>query len=212
MGGVHLIVILLVIGFIELLIKLVEINELGKRIEFFNIYHSMYVDYCNSMGIKSDKYDWLIKNCTKMQEELGDFGQVDFKPPFSNYYIKNYLILINGLSEIRTNFNNGFGSELAIKIDELLNMYGGWLNNEKDKKIKNLYNPIILINEGIKRLLSMPIVILFEIGVISPKSKSKYITSVLFKILTNIVTLVSFLSSIITILQFLGFDIFSLLV
>ena len=67
------------------------------------------------------------------------------------------------------------------------------------KEIKRTFNPLYDLTSGIKVILGIPLDILYSIGLISSKNLTKIKDNVLFKILGGIISLLTFLSTIMSI-------------
>ena len=75
----------------------------------------------------------------------------------------------------------------------------GIIDEYRKNEIRRLFNPIYDLTSSIKAILGIPIDILFSVGLISSKSLSKVKDSVLFKLCSGIISILTFLSVIITI-------------
>lgn len=51
-----------------------------------------------------------MMNSSKMQTMMRSYGVASYKPPFANYMYKNYQLVINGIREIKDNFQRAAGS------------------------------------------------------------------------------------------------------
>lgn len=195
---IYLIVIALII---EVLNKVKILIDFRKRKYYLYEFLSKYDSYMSSEGRDSESLAWLIRNGDRMQEEIGSFGIVDFKPPFSNYYIKNYSLIINGLSNIAQYYRNGLGrSEEAHLIFETLLRYEGWIDNSYINIKKSFLNPIALISDGLKKIMSIPLWIMKWSGLLNGNKYDTVSKSFIYTIITAFMSFVTILSGIITII------------
>ena len=88
--------------------------------------------------------------------------------------------------------------------DDLLRRHVGNLTKAIDEQKKYLWNPFSCFGEGIRWLIGLPWQLLVWLGIIKPDRRKAVQENALFRLVGGIITLVGFLSSIITIL--LGWD------
>lgn len=80
----------------------------------------------------------------------------------------------------------------------------GTLRNFEQNKRKNMFNPFSCFSDGIKFIVSLPILLLNWFGFISDENTRKVKHSWLIKFLNFIFTLIGFISAIMTIIM--GWD------
>jgi len=204
MKDILIFVVMIVIILIELVFKLSLLFSISRRKEFLSKYSNTFVDYCNSRGEKYDNYTWLIRNSNRMQNEIGSFGIADYKPPFQNYYIRNYPVILNGINEVRQEFSMGISSQRCHLVLDTLLRYDGWIVEFHSKTVKSIFNPLVLLKDGIKRVLSIPFLILKTLGVISNNLLLNIRENYLFNLISSIITLIGIVSGLMTII--LGWD------
>lgn len=199
MDRFYILIILVLIIILEIGIKFYEMMKLQDRISFLNEFNDKFVEYCNGKGKNNDLYTWLIRKSNKMQSEIGIFGIVDYKAPYTNHIINNFQLILNGLPKTRDDFINNPGSQHAVLVNEALLRYGGWLEELVESLRKTITNPFILLIDGIKSILSLPILILHEIKLLPVNIYQKLRDNIIDKFLAGIITLISIVSGIITI-------------
>jgi len=197
------------IGFIEVykrhsrVIKKIEFASeyRNKFVEFGNKYFKNYERWNRSGNLDSELYVWLTMNVSKIQNYVGSFGVMSYKPAFQNYMINNYQIIINTIPKFREgqveNFDVG-------AVDDCLLRYIGHLEEYSKETLRNLKNPVIWFREGFKEIISIPIFILNWFGIFSSRTVNSIMDSIIYKILTGIIALVTFVSGLVTII--LGYD------
>jgi hypothetical protein len=90
---------IIVAGFLTLYARRAKLSD---RLEFAGEFRNRFVKYCNSEGQDTETYNWLILNCNKMQTQMGKYGVYRaFRPPYENYIINNYPIVLNMIPEVR---------------------------------------------------------------------------------------------------------------
>ena len=186
-----------------------------RNIEYLNFaseYLDQFAKYISSRGDDLETYSWLLKRSNKFQNQMGSYGVLGFfKPPYQNYQIRNYPVIVNILPEIRKLFNDRlFQDTIGQYVELMQNMmvsYIGVLENYSDIKSKEILNPIIWFREGIKSITSFPVFVLNWIGVISITTLDRMTSNFLFKFLSRLVALAGLVSAVMTIA--LGWDQFS---
>lgn len=197
------------IGFIEVykqhsrVIKKIEFASeyRNKFVAFGKKYFKNYEHWSRSANLDSELYVWLTMNVSKIQKYLGSFGVMSYKPAFQNYMINNYQIIINTIPKFREGQVEKFD---VGAVDDCLLRYIGHLEEYSKETLRNLKNPVIWFREGFKEIISIPIFILNWFGIFSSRTVNSIMDSIIYKILTGIIALVTFVSGLVTII--LGYD------
>lgn len=198
------VLILVIIGFVKMINQKLKIIE---NTDFIKLYRDKFVDFSNSFISRVqnsnsfvfdfEAYNWLIMNSVKAQEILQGWGYINYKPAFKSYYINNYPIILNTLPKFRSNDLEMF--DLNSVDDSILRCLG-------DLEVKfiyvsqNFYNPIVLFKEGVKEVLSWPILFLFWFGLLNDRTLDSIKHSGIFSFFAGIISLVAFISGLVTIL------------
>lgn len=200
----------MIFSFIGLVIIgiIVNIFDIRKRIDEYNFANDYYEKFGHLVSdvferktFENKEYNWLMANSDKMQYILGDAGIISYKQ--YNMLYKNIPILLNVMNEIADYINDIHINENDIKMIN-------WCQNAFLRKIgvldeytknapKKLLNPFFDLSSGIKYVLSIPINILYSIGLISYSGKNKIEQNILFKIISGIISLLTILSMVMTI-------------
>lgn len=173
----------------------------NKFIQFSNQYFETYDGFNKTGNVHGEQYIWLTMNVNKIQNMVGTFGVMIYKPSFRDYMINNYYIIINTIPKFREGPIESFD---VNSVDDCLLRYLGHLEELLEDTQKNLKNPIIWFREGFKEIISIPIFLLNWFGIISNKRLSSIKTSVFYKIITGLIALVTLVSGIVTIV--VGYD------
>ena len=193
-----------IIGFVQVynrhlkVVKKIEFSGeyRNKFIEFSDKYFQTYDRYSRSGDFDGKLYVWLTMNVSKIQNYVGSFGIMSYKPAFQNYMINNYQIIINTIPKFREGQVEKFD---VGGVDDCLLRYIGYLKEYSKDTLKNLRNPIIWFREGFRALLSVPIFILGWFGIISNRTVNSIKDSLIYKVISGLIALVTLVSSIVTI-------------
>ena len=183
-----------------------------KNIDFASEYRSKFADFSKkyfktyerwnySGDVDYKLYEWLTMNVFKIQNNIGPFGIITYKPPFTNYMIDNYQIIINTLPKFR---NGQVEIYDANMVDDCLLRYIGHLEEYRKVTQKDLRNPIVWFREGFREIMSIPIFILSWFGIISNQTVNSINNSSIYKVISGLIALVTLVSSVVTII--VGYD------
>ena len=173
----------------------------SKFVTFSNRYFENYDRLTRSGNFDGEQYVWLTMNVSKMQSNLGTFGVMDYIAPFQTYKVTNYQIVINTIPK----FRDGSVKDFDINsVDDCLLRYIGYLEEYSKDTLKNLRNPIVWFREGFREVLSIPIFILNWFGIISSRTVNSIKGSLIYKIISGLIALVTLLSGVVTIV--VGYD------
>ena len=168
----------------------------NKFVKFTNKYFQTHDRYSRSSDFDGELYVWLTMNVSKIQNYVGSFGVVSYKPASQNYMINNYQIIINTIPKFREgrvwNFDVG-------AVDDCLLRYIGYLKEYSKDTLKNLRNPIVWFREGFRKILSVPIFILSWFGIISNRTVNSITDSLIYKVIAGLFALVTLVSGLVTI-------------
>jgi hypothetical protein len=207
--------IILSLGFI-LFIGLYEVNRLhsqslteigftneyrSKFIQLHNKYFDSYDSWSRVGNVDNELYVWLTLNSNKIQSNLGNFGVLDYTSAYRTYKVTNYPVIINTIPKFRDGTVKHYDSN---SLDDCLLRYIGFLHEYEKITSNYLKNPLIWFREGIKKILSAPLLILNSLGLFSQRAVSTITNSLIFKVFAGIAALVTFMSALVTII--VGYD------
>jgi len=186
------------IGFIT---NLREFLQYKKRDDFAYEYFNNLKKYIESGGNDNISFTWLTSKSSKIQNQMGTFGIVGYKPPGANYIHNNYQLIVNGLSELRQNYSERYimdrlANEMAATLQEALIRYIGHLEDKVEASKSNLFNPIIAFREGVRLILAIPFKLLGWFGIVSMSIIYSFTTSTIFKIFSGIAAIVALLGTV----------------
>ena len=210
----YLILFLILILIIGLCSIVKKIYNLAKYYNFSDEFFDKLEIYIKSNGQDNVSYSWLVSKSSKMQKYIGFFGIMQYKPAYQNYIINNYQLIINGLSELRQYYEAPYSIQLANQmaqtLQEALIRYIGTLEDSKEIYLAQLKNPIVWFREGIQIMIGLPFQVLVWFGIVSSVSMSKFTANIIFKSLSGIIALLTFLGTVITIV--LGWEQFKTII
>lgn len=196
-----IVVALVIIGFVANVINIRTCsNNYNFLVEYRDKFSKFISDLLNKNKYSNKDYEWLMSNSDKVQIVLGDAGIISYKD-ISGYY-PNYQIVINFMNEVMPLFSKGLIETESEKITWCHNAFLrkiGIYDEYIKKEIKKTFNPLYDLTNGIKVILGIPLDILYSIGLISSKSMAKIKDNILFKLLGGIISLLTFLSTIMSI-------------
>ena len=115
---------LIVIGHV---IKRKRIASYNKRAEFTVDFNNTFFDFANEVfttrRMNSEKYNAVMKDVDKIQEELGMDGVLnEFVDPLRGIQGRNYQVFMNIVPEIRTALSNMGYSIMDERINQLMGL------------------------------------------------------------------------------------------
>ena len=170
----------------------------NRFVEFSNQFHSTFDRHWSQGSFDNEKYIWLTKNVSKMQNYLGAGGKMEYIGPFQSIHIRNYEIVINTLPKFRD------GSILSFdvnSVDDCLIRYIGLMENQLEKINKKIRNPIIWFQVGFQSIINIPLYVLNWFGILTDNAISSVTTNMFYKLIIGLGGLVTFVSGLVTIIQ-----------
>lgn len=200
MNVILIILGLITIGFVR---EFRHLRRVAKDIDFLSNYNVSYVDYLNNhirgnytSSEEKELHVKLISRAPKAQRLLMNAGLVDYQPAFRGYMVKNYPILVNTVHELRnpsslTEEFNWINNILIMQIARYEELY---------ESIKaSIFNPIVLIREGVHFFVTFPISFLYWTGIIQYSTQYKLANNIVVKIINTIIIIIGLVSAIFTI-------------
>jgi len=196
------------IGFIKICISLREvINKRSSAIEYLNKFREFSNDLFQG-NINSELYQWLKLNSVKIQKQVSAYGiSCNYKPAGANYMIKRYQIILNGISNMLTEYRQfgglGLGTSIlqdeATSIDDTLLTYIGELDSNYEAVFSEMKNPLVWLREGIQAIVVLPISLIYWSGLIQYRTYNILTNNFFIKLIAFVVTVIGLISSVITI-------------
>lgn len=188
-----ILIVIAVAGFICLLR---EFSRLKDDRDLAEDFLGRLKEYVDSGGQDGDAYTWLIHRSPRMQARIGPLGIVSYRPPFENYIIHNYPVILNLVPELRryfTIYSTRQAQHCAALVAETLIRYIGFVDDLLEDTKRDLRNPVVWFREGVQFVLAIPFSFLSWIGLISTSTVDKVTNSGLFKAISALVSLLSFI-------------------
>lgn len=200
-----IILAILTIGLISILVNAYNTHDSLVRLQEYRNEFVMFANdiYRNEFNMKL--YTQLQLKSARIQHIVDNFGTFKYKPAFANYYINNYQIIINSLTEIRNNYSIGtyatLGTQEIDLVDNVLLTCIGAYSDTFEEYKKDCKNPFIWLRNGIWKIVSFPISLIYWGGLIGYNTYNKIISTFLFKTISFIIGFIGVLSSIVTIIS-----------
>jgi len=166
-------------------------------------YRDKFIEFCNQFNSNNnqstslDLYNWLIMNSQHIQNIISGFGKMDYKPAFAQYYIRNYEVILNTIPKFRNHDIEDFD---IYSTDECLLRYIGYQNERISCIKKQIINPIIWFREGVKSIINIIPFLFNWFGIISSSRVRSIINSNFWNVISGIIALAGFISSLVTII------------
>lgn len=195
--------VLLGVGFMVTRRRLSRVLERGEVLTEFT---DRFIRYVRGGGQDDALYVELTQRVNRIQREVGSHGiMAIYRPPFSSVGFRDYQILVNMLPEYRQAANDlilqrNQAPQYADAIRDVLLRYSGGLQELEGDTRRDLKNPLVWFREGVRALLSLPLLALRELGVLSPSLSASILGSGLLKIGTGILALVALVAGLVEIL------------
>lgn len=157
--------------------------------EFRQRFVKFAVEYFDKDKMDNKEYQWLLENVDEVSSILGGADTMTYRPAFANYVINNYQLLIN----LIPSFNSSMGAHRddASSADSILARFIGTFNKYIENSRKKLINPINWLTEGVATILSMPLFLLGQFGILGKNVYGRVRQSRLFGLLAGIIGLIS---------------------
>ena len=198
-----IIVILIIIGFIK---QLYEVNKFANDYdtvkEYFNIFVNVTTNKVNKQNLDNNAYIQLVKRSEEIQLLMGYYGVIDLEEGGRIY--NNYPLVLNTIPKIKElKINDSFDTENILRELEMLqNGFLRYFNNLEiiiNTYKKHFLNPFTNLKEGFHFILSLPIKLLYWVGLINQNNKNKIENSNFISILSGIGTLLTLIYTIMSI-------------
>jgi hypothetical protein len=188
-----------------LVISCRRLRAILARKSFLHDFAERFSRYLQSHGQDDTLYVELTQRVGRMQMELGPHGiMAMYRPPFANYAYTNFQVLINLLPEFRQAAASwGLENQArqhADTIRDVLLRYSGDLDTIEQSARSDLRNPVVWFREGVGGVLSIPFRLLGSLGILTPSIESAITGSVLLRLASGVVALITLLAAIVQIL------------
>ena len=179
------IIVLLCIAIIGFISKFLELGDIRCRYASTVEYRNKFIDFINELFSKQSfnqqLYYELTMKVKEMQHELGSDGVYAYvQDNLKGYHINNYQLLVNFLPETR-NILNDFSNSIMIArynqeaqhCDDMFVRHLGALQLAEKNQRKILLNPFADFAEGVKIIVTLPILLLKWFGLVSEEKSCK---------------------------------------
>lgn len=172
-----------------------KLNDINHYTTNFTTLYNAY-QHSNKISKKNEKiYINLISDANYIQQLLGSKGFVNYQAPFQNILHRNLEVVPNFIPYLMEPEYKEY--ELKFLHNTLLMSIGDYTRDISNLN-KSIKNPILLLINGVKCIISIPTYLLYSTGLISYETKLKYQNSLFNRVLNFAVILIGLVSSIIT--------------
>lgn len=197
-----IVIALIIIGFVANVLKIRKCSDdYNFLVEYRDKFSKFVSDLLNKNKYSNKDYEWLMSNSDKIQGILGSVGIISYSD--RRGYYSNYQIVINFMNEILSLVSKGL---IEIESDKITWCHNAFLrkmgiyDDYIKKEIKRTFNPLYDLTSGIKVILGVPLDILYSIGLIPSTKLTQIKENILFKITSGVISLLTFLSTIMSII------------
>ena len=186
---------LLIVGFISLLRDLgVLVEKHNFLTEFRNRFVKFAIAYFDDQKLEDKEYQWLLENVDEASSTLGGADAMTYRPPFANYIVNNYQLLINLIPSFNTSM--GAHRDDATSAESILTRFTGQLNKYIKRSRKELRNPVNWLVEGVAVVLSVPLLLLSKFGILSKSIYGKIRSSRFLRFIAGVISLISMIDAV----------------
>lgn len=200
---ISIIVVIFLIGWLQLIYERRRIVQKEKyALEYLN----KFKKYIESRGKDIESYSWMTYESVKMQNQLGILGIMSsYKPPSTNREYNQYQVLLNMLPALHSTFNSELlsisflTSDYVQVIQEMMVRHLGVLGEEKKDIQSEIKNPFKAFRASIQLILLLPFNIVNWFGLTTKKFLWRLSRNPIFKIISGLVAVITFISAIVSI-------------
>jgi hypothetical protein len=208
-----IIIIMITILLYGLILELNKLKKTYHKIDFAGEYRNKYITLVDNYYDQDDNslisettlisnHYWLTLNVYKIQQHLGRFGLKNYQPPFHQIMHINYPIIENTIPKFRN--GSKLNSLELCAVEDSLNNYIGFMQEISKETKQHLKNPLIWFREGLKSIISIPLMLLYWFGILNEQSTNSITNNVIYKTFSGVTALCTFLGTIVTIA--VGYD------
>ena len=204
---------IMLIGHILSRVTLADYEKRAKKTaEFRDKFIDLANHYMKHHEVNPELYQDCIREVDVIQAELGYDGIIaEFIDQLKNMKIKNMQVLVNVFPEMISMASQMDNYIIQVRMNQYfqhcidsMEKHIGRLSRLDETERKQLWNPIACFGKGMRGVLSFPLDALYWLGLLNARSNRAIQENVIFKLMGKVVTVVGFISSIMSIT--LGWD------
>jgi hypothetical protein len=198
---------LIVLGFS---LSLGRFFSIKRRLSIILQWRHDFISWSNDGFSDAQSYARLTTDSPRVQEALGGWGIISsFSPPYTGIVYQNWSVVLNGLPMIRQYSHDRLlrdtqAPQYVHVIDDAALRAIGALNDDLKQARWRLVNPLSLLREGTVRVITVPVYILAEFGLLSKRTYERIVASVFVKATAFLIGTVGFFSAVVGIVT--GWD------
>ena len=146
-----------------------KLENIEKDLNFLTEYRNKFVEMTNKFyenkSLDNQLYTYLIEKSNKTELLLGQSGRVHYMPPFVNYTIPDYPIVLNTIPKFKTGTLQDF--DISSSDNALVRKIG--ILKERQDFLNNADNLKTWFQIGSQTILSFPLSLLSFFGIVTTK-------------------------------------------
>lgn len=202
--GIVLLVIVLIIGFSNIVYRIIKMNKEQKVVINYRKELIEFLNGINEGNISARHLEYLNSNSCEVQSIVGALGiAVSFIDPILGLQCNNYQIIINGVDEISRSLRIKLHDQAinaGLMMSNSLGKYIGSVDSDRKKMISYMKNPFTLLREGVRVIVGFPIFFLYWSGLINYSRYHKIKSNIIVKLIGFILGFLGFIDTMITII------------
>jgi hypothetical protein len=176
------ILLVVIIGLLDTYIRYVKLKD---AVDTLSRFAREFMDWCDQGFEDRAHYMTIVSQSPKIQRMMGTWGLVEYQKPLSKQIQRQWPVILNAIPIVNQYSNNGMGSGIADihinLVNEALARASGDLTSRMEDVKSSAFNPLLMFRSGMDFILSQPMVILKELGLISRGAFDRITQSLMFR-------------------------------
>lgn len=199
----------MLIGHILTRISIADCNERAeKTAKFRDKFIDLANHYMQYHQVNAELYQDCIREVDDIQEELGYDGIIaEIVDPLKRVKMSNVQILVNAFPEMTSMVSQMDTYIIQVRMSQYfqqctdsMEKHIGRIGRIRDTELKRMWNPVFCFGRGIRRILSLPLDILFWLGILDAKTNRAFKGNTISRLLGKVATFIGFVSSVMSII------------
>jgi hypothetical protein len=189
---------------IGLAVSAARLAEVYKKRERLIEFRDKFIVWANSRYSDESSYTTLILQSTGIQITLGKFGRMVYRPPYEKIMYHDWEVILNAIPMIRR-YSDGISERMADDhsqlVDEtLIRGIGAYDERTKDLA-RAIRNPLRWASTGMTYILTLPVLLLAEFGILSKKTYDWILASLVVRSIAFLAWSLGLLSAVMSIMM-----------
>ena len=195
-------VLVLLVGFVGVFRRAWGLRYKRDAIDDFR---NEFITWCNSGFEDQRAYTALMLGSAKVQDLLGGWGTIGYRPPFSSVMFNNWDVITNAIPLILQFNTTGLSRQQvdthAQLVDDTLLRGIGAVETELTAAAGDMKNPLKWASVGMTYILTLPVLLLTQFGILSKKTYDWISASLVIRSIAFLAWSLGFLSAVMSILM-----------